>query len=146
MTDTRDFHLGDILSITTGLLVSPRHIKGVYDILNWMTGDNLFTHQLPRAGAECQGPLLEQHPDLAAVQVPDEFDDKEHVERWLAEQVERFGETWPVAPIDPERHLRIDPIDEIKMMRPDMPVDVVEVAGPGQSPELKRVYDGNRRG
>jgi hypothetical protein len=51
-----------------------------------------------------------------------------------------------VAPIDPERHLRIDPIDEIKMMRPDMPVDVVEVAGLGQSPKLKRVYDGNRRG
>jgi hypothetical protein len=146
MPETRDFHLGDILSVTTGLLVSPRHIDGVYDVLNWMTGDSLFTHQLPRAGEECKGPLLAQHPDLAEVQVPDAFTGKEHVLAWLAEQVERYGETRPVAPIDPERHLRIDPIDEIKMMRPDMPVDVVEVAGLGQSPKLKRVYDGNRRG
>jgi hypothetical protein len=146
VAETRDFHLGDVLSVTTGLLVSPRHIEGVYDILNYMTGDDLFIHQLPRAQDECAGPLLAQHPDLAAIVVPDEFDDKEHVERWLAEQVERFGDIRPVAPIDPERHLRIDPIDEIKMMRPDMPVDVVEIPAHGQSPKMKRVYDGDRRG
>lgn len=138
----RDFHLGDILSVTTGLLVSPRHIEGVYDILDWMTGDNLFTHQLPRAARECRDPLLRQHPDLADVQFPDEFDGKEHVEAWLAEQVERFGETRPVAPIDPERHLRIDPVDEMRMMRPDIAIDVVEIPEPGQSPKLKRVYAG----
>ena len=66
MPSTKTFHLGDILSVTTSRLVSPRHIDGVYDILNWMTGDNLFTHQLPRASRECEGPLLAQHPDLAS--------------------------------------------------------------------------------
>lgn len=129
MPETRDFHLGDILSVTTGLLVSPRHIEGVYDILNWMTGDNLFTHQLPRAGEECQGPLLRQHPDLADVQIPDEFDGKEHVERWLVEQVERFGETRPVTPLATEDHTRIDPIDEMRMMAPGVPVIGVEIEG-----------------
>lgn len=31
----RNFHLGDILSITTGRLVSRRHMEGVYDLLNF---------------------------------------------------------------------------------------------------------------
>lgn len=26
----KEFHLGDVLSVTTGLLVSPSHIEGVY--------------------------------------------------------------------------------------------------------------------
>jgi hypothetical protein len=39
VTTTRAFHLGDILSVTTGCLVSPRGIAGVCDILNWMTGE-----------------------------------------------------------------------------------------------------------
>ena len=39
---SRDFDLGDIPSITTGALVSPRHIDGVYDILDYMTGEQLF--------------------------------------------------------------------------------------------------------
>ena len=62
---TKQFHLGDVLSITTGRLVSPRHIDGVYDILNFMTGDNLFTHQLPRAFDECKPYLVAQFPQLA---------------------------------------------------------------------------------
>jgi hypothetical protein len=127
MPETRDFHLGDILSVTTGLLVSSRHIDGVYDILNWMTGDSLFTHQLPRAGEECKGPLLAQHPDLAEVQVPDAFTGKEHVLAWLAEQVERYGETRPVAPLAEVDHTRINPLDELRMIRPDAPVIAVDL-------------------
>lgn len=129
---TKTFHLGDILSVTTDRLVSPNHIGGVYDVLNWMTGDNLYTHQLPRASDECVPELLRQHPDLAAVEVPDEFDGKVHVETWLAEQVARYGETREVAPLPPGDHTHIDPIAEIKMMRPD--VEVVTVELPGESP------------
>ncbi len=129
MTATARFHLGDILSITTGRLVSNRHIDGVYDVLNHMTGDSLFTHQLPRAAEECAPHLLAQHPDLADVPVPDEFDSKEHVEAWLAEQARRFGEYRDVAPLASEDHTRIDPLAELQMMRPGMPVIGVALDG-----------------
>jgi hypothetical protein len=123
MTATKTFHLGDILSITTGCLVSPRHIDGVYDILNHMTGDSLSTHQLPRASRECEGPLLAQHPDLAGIEVPDfsvyARDDVERaVADWLAAQVAVYGETREVAPLGEHDHTRIDPIDEMHMSRP----------------------------
>lgn len=131
-TETKPFHLGDILSITTGRLVSPRHIEGVYDILGWMTGESLMTHQLPRAAGECEGPLRAQHPDLIAIAVPDfPGGDMESVkrfyERWLAEQVAICGETREVAPLAAGDHTSIDPLAELRMIRPDAEVIVVEV-------------------
>jgi hypothetical protein len=45
----RTFDLGDVLSITTGRLVSQRGMDGIYDVLNFMTGDDLMTHQLPKS-------------------------------------------------------------------------------------------------
>jgi hypothetical protein len=85
------FALGDVLSITTDCLVSRDHIGGVYRILNYMTGDNLFTHQLPRAAEECKPALLAQHPRLAEVETPEDFGGAEGVYAWLAEQEARFG-------------------------------------------------------
>lgn len=127
---TKQFHLGDVLSITTGRLVSPRHIDGVYDILNFMTGDNLFTHQLPRASDECKPYLVEQFPQLARAEMDSalaELDDalksktgKADVEKivasWLAKQVAKFGEMFEVKPIPTDAHEVKNPIAEAAEM------------------------------
>ena len=103
--ETREFHLGDILSITTGYLVSRRHMKGVYDILNFMTGDTLFTHQLPRAGDECKPYLLKQFSQFTTPEMGSEVaelveifkttsdgDEKgKLVAEWLSQQGTRDG-------------------------------------------------------
>jgi hypothetical protein len=46
---SRAFHLGDLLSVTTGILVSLDHIGGVYRVVDFVTGQQHMTHQLPRA-------------------------------------------------------------------------------------------------
>lgn len=122
VTETRDFHIGDILSVTTGRLVSPRHISGVYDILGWMVSEDLMTHQLPRVSDECAPDLRRQHPDLAAVVVPEDVRDEASVMSWLSAQVSAFGETRPVAKLAPEDHTPIGPITELRLKRPDMPI------------------------
>lgn len=108
---TRMFALGDVLTITTGRLVSPRHMEGVYDILNFMTDDNLFTHQLPRVSEECKPYLLKQHPQLAdvdaSVVTTDNWQD------WLAEQMVKFGAELSVEKLPPGDHYQIDPISEL---------------------------------
>jgi hypothetical protein len=97
------FHLGDILSISTGRLVSPSHMDGIYNILNYMTQDNLFTHVLPRASDAMRPYLMEALPWLADITVADDFEFNTHdtvqesVEAWLAEQVERYG-AWHEVP------------------------------------------------
>src|SRR5688500_3274407 len=80
------FPLGEVLSITTGRLVGREAIGGVYRILDYMTGESLFTHQLPRAAEECRPALLAQHPQLKDVEVPDDFDGFEAVYEWLVTQ------------------------------------------------------------
>ena len=95
----RRFHVGDIISITTGRLVSPRRIDGVYDILNYMTGNDSFTHQLPRAFKECAPSLKAQHPDLVEVDIPEGLADPDRFQRFLGELVVKYGDERPVLPL-----------------------------------------------
>lgn len=132
-TETKPFHIGDVLSAMTGTLVSRDHIGGVYNVLNWMTGESLMTHQLPRASRECEGLLRKTFPDLAAIDLPDwssvPNEDKERVivHEWLAAQAAAHGETREVPRLPEQDHTQIDPIAELKMMRPDAPIVAVEL-------------------
>ena len=121
----KSFPLGDILSVTTGCLLSPRHIEGVYDILNYMTRDNLFTHQLGRASNECKPWLLRQHPQLADVTGDDITTD--NFRDWLAKAVARFGDELPVEPIPRDDHEVKNPIKElVDMVGADRVIVVTE--------------------
>lgn len=125
MTESKLFHLGDILSITTGRLVSPRHMEGVYDILNYMTNDDLYTHQLPRVSRECAPYLLQQHPALADIDtsliLPGD-----NWREWLGAMESKYGEYLPVSPIPEDDHDRIHPIEELVQMAGDKPVIAIE--------------------
>ena len=109
----REFHIGDILTITTGKLLSPRMMDGMYDILNYMTGDNLFTHQLPRAMRECQPWLIEQYPQFKDLVVP-EFENPEMYDDFVKRCARKYGETFSVRPLI--AHEFIDPIEEAERL------------------------------
>jgi hypothetical protein len=121
--------LGDVLTITTGALVSRDHMDGVYRILNYMTGDNLFTHQLPRAMDEARPVILAQHPWLASIASP-VFPDgvtAGDVYAWLDAMEAEHGATVDLEPMAPEDHTHIDPISELGLMGvPAVRVVVVE--------------------
>lgn len=123
--DARQFHIGDILSITTGMLVSPRLIAGVYDILNHMTGENLFTHQLPRACEICKPELLKQHPQLADV-AASEITQKNFT-AWVNERIKQFGETLPVMPLPAGKYEVKDAFSELAEMAPNANVIAVKL-------------------
>ncbi len=113
---TKLFHLSDILRVSTGRLVSTRHVNGLYDILNFMTGDNLFTHQLPRAADECRPYLLMEMPWLKEVDAS--AVSGENWQLWLQELIVKYGEWHEVRQIHPEDHAVIDPIEELRQMAP----------------------------
>jgi len=99
-TEPRDFPLSDILSVTTGRLLSRDGIDGVYRILSHLTGDQIMIEpQIPRALDACQPQVLAQHPQLLGV-TPRTNAEIEHIGTWLDEQEARFGASLPVAPID----------------------------------------------
>lgn len=122
---SKTFDLGDILSLTTGRLVSLRHVSGIYDILNYMTHDDLFTHQLPRAGRECKPWLLRQHPQLASVDASGINED--NWRSWLSDQKALFGDELSVDRIPQDDHDRVDPVAELESMVGKDKVIVVDI-------------------
>lgn len=106
----RNFDLGTVLSVTTGIFLAP-DIGNVYDLLNYMTGDNLFTHQLPRAADRCRVVIIAQHPELANVDVLTVRNNDWHA--FLAEQVAIYGNEIRVGPIPPDDYTHVDPIQEL---------------------------------
>lgn len=118
MTETEKFHIGDVLSITTGRLLSHDHIRGVYNILDWMTGESLFTHQLGRASDTAKPVLLEAFPQLAAIEFPKylEKGDPDAIFVWVDTQGELYGEWWDVPKLKIGAYEPREPISELVEM------------------------------
>lgn len=142
----RPFHISDVLSVTTGRLVSSRHMEGIYGILNFLTGDTLYTHQLPRAMRECEPWLRTQFPDLfpenpvtaAAIDGLEALmgDDDTASQRaakmatWVdvLRMAHRLPEMLPVYELSEGMHTHIDPIQEAEAMVGEDRVVVIEHA------------------
>lgn len=88
--EDRTFHLGDLLSVTTGVLVSPRYMDGLTDIVGYLTGADLDVDRIPESLQVCRVYLVTQVPVLSEV-IAEELT-FESWRGWLDEQVALFGE------------------------------------------------------
>lgn len=70
MTKPADFHILDVVTTYTGIMLTPAGVSGIYEVLNHMTGDNLMTHQLPMASRAVLSAMKGQHPWLDDIVVP----------------------------------------------------------------------------
>lgn len=120
---SRMFGLGAILTVTTDRMLA-RDIGDIYELLNFMTGDNLFTHQLPRAAGECKPALMEQHPRLADIAVP-ELPDADAYMTYLAGLEDTYDAELAVIPLAGDAHKRINPLTELADMVPGKPIITV---------------------
>jgi hypothetical protein len=91
----RSFTLGQILSITDGHLMCS--MEGVYDILNHMTGEDLFTNQLPRAGDWAKPILRARFPNLADINL--DHVNSDNYLQVLADLVAIHGDAFDVEPV-----------------------------------------------
>jgi hypothetical protein len=114
----REFDLGDVLSVTTGVLLcsvsgSRQHpIEGVYDILNYMTGESLYTHQIPRVCGEARPVILARYPQLSGIEIP-EFKSPDDVPAFVAQLREQHGAMFAIPRMNADQHERIDPLSEL---------------------------------
>ncbi|MER5653405.1 hypothetical protein ABT076_10360 [Streptomyces sp. NPDC002131] len=70
---TRAFPLADILSVTTGLLLTQRTENrgaALDEIFEYMTGEELAWWQAPRAADACIEAFIAQHPFLTDLKPP----------------------------------------------------------------------------
>jgi len=65
----RTFRIEDILTVTTGRLVSECGFDALYDLLGFLVGEVPLTHQIPRVIRICTPHLLRQFPQLGGPEV-----------------------------------------------------------------------------
>ena len=98
---SKRFHIGDVLTITTGVMVSPSGSPVLYDIMSYIAHEDpgpwatisLIFHAEP-----CKKHLLKQFPQLGEVDVGifDGEVDEGQVMDWLAIQEEKYGKWFEV--------------------------------------------------
>lgn len=125
--DRRTFHIGDLVSVTTGCLVSPNHMGGVYEVVDYITGQAHMTHQLPRGSQEITPELYRQHPWLADVTVPESVNDEHSALSWLAWLITKYGEWHEVEPMPLGVYVGREPLAELREMAPHMEIITVEL-------------------
>jgi hypothetical protein len=124
----KTFPLGTVLSISTGRLLAPNGISGVYEILNHMTGDSIYTHQIPRVCQECKPYLLKQFPQLAEIDV--EAVTQENWASFMNDLSQRYPAEYTVQALPAGEHYEIDPVSELAEMV--HPSKIIVVRGGGK--------------
>lgn len=113
MSESRKFHLGDVLSVLSKRALSLSGSEGFFNLLNFMTQDLALNGManLPACQAELlrlfpilNSPALDHSIDeyldsLAVDPHRDSAEDKKMLEQWLAVQVSLYGEMFEVAPL-----------------------------------------------
>lgn len=112
---TRRFHLGEILTATTGIYLCPDGLDGFIKLVDYVTGQIHFDHQLGRAGQDIAPYIRGQLPWTAEITVPPIADETEG-RVFLAEVADRYGEFHVLEPMPEGMYVGREPIAELREM------------------------------
>lgn len=95
--DHKSFPIEDVLSVITDSLLSPNGLGGVQSLLSYMTGELLFTTQIPNAIRVCGPVILEQHPKLK--DVIGSWINQDNLQTWIDAQAAKYGRLIEIRPL-----------------------------------------------
>lgn len=101
----KKFHLGDILSITTGTLLSTEKVPmdGVFNILNFISNDDIPLSMLPLAAEKYTPLLIKELSFLKEIKEEDlSCVNKENAMTVLKQLTDKYGEYHTVYPASPK--------------------------------------------
>jgi hypothetical protein len=120
---TKEFATRDVMSVVTGRLMG--QMSGIYEVLNWMTGESCFTHQLPRISKEARPVVVAAHPALQQAIDEAEQVNQENYAEWRQTWEDRYGPTIAIPKFTAATHESIDPMSELaEKVHPDKIVTV----------------------
>lgn len=109
--NSKQFDLGAILNITTGILFTS--MDDVYEVLNYLTGDSIFIHQIPRVMDAAKPYVLSLHPELEGVGVGVTINSFEDAKAFVDEQKIIYGNKLSLTPMSKtDGYSHVDPIEE----------------------------------
>ncbi len=109
--DYRQFDLGAILNITTNRIFT--NMNDVCEVLNYLTGDDIFIHQLPRVMQVAQPYVLSIYPELTGVGGDIAINSFEDAKTFVDAQKKIYGNQLPLTPMSKTNgYFYIDPLEE----------------------------------
>lgn len=121
--EQKTFKTSEVVSACTGRMLCK--IDGIYQVLNFLSGESLFTHQLPRAMKELQPAFFRQYPWL------EQLGDLPNVngENWqecLKAIEDEFGTELILTKPSQTDYREMNPIDElVAMVGPEKVIPIV---------------------
>lgn len=83
------FKIGTVLTISHGTVLTD--MQSIYNILNYMLTDRIYTHQIPRALKTCEKYIIEQHPQLKQWDIFNKEVTNENYKEYLKKAEQMFG-------------------------------------------------------
>lgn len=123
---TKKFEISAVISVVSGRMVSKEGMGGIYEVLSWMAGESVFTHQIPRIRGEAAPLILAMHPGLEKALAEAELVTNEHDMLIMhAAWVRCYGAEIDVPLMTIDEHERIDPRSELaEMAHPDKIIEI----------------------
>ena len=113
-----------VISTASGFLLCD--IGEVYKVSEYMAGEPVWTHQLPRVGREIAGVIRARHPELAATLDECQQITPENYAEMRDRFIARHGPTIEVSPMTTDQHESRAPISELaEIVPPDRIIPVV---------------------
>lgn len=109
------FDLGTVLTVTSGKVFT--EIDNVYDILNHLSNDSIYTHQISRLMQVAQPWVLAKYPQLEGVGSDVIINNEQEAKMFVEKQKELFGNEFGLSPIPKELYQPIDPFEEMVSIR-----------------------------
>jgi len=101
MESERYFNLGAILNITTGRLFTS--IDDIYNVLNYLTGEDLTPQQVPTVMEEARDYILSIYPELEGVGETVRINSSLEGIRFLKKQKNIYGKKLSLKPMNKEK-------------------------------------------
>lgn len=108
-----------VITLYTGRLCC--NIQDVCEALNYLTGEDVFTHQIPRVLREVQPFMLEMFPQLErTIKEAESIASEDTLLEWRSIWNMRYGAEMTLPKLPSERHEKINPIDELPKNKDSM--------------------------
>lgn len=106
---------GELISVGTGQLCCS--LDRFYQLLNYLTGDTIFTHQIPRAFRACEPWVRSQYPWLRTVDTS--LCNGQNWQQFVASIAAEHGNEFELAPLPAGRWKSVCPVQEAEELMKD---------------------------
>jgi hypothetical protein len=112
-TLTKEFSLAEVLGAISGYLLVDKGFDRIQELIEWVAGNPVFTHQIPSVAPYIEKGLKKQFPDFDLAENPAlasdieilvgalKSDDAKAADALLRELRARWGDSFQVAPMQP---------------------------------------------